>query len=48
MITIIDAILKIDEKAQVSVIGEDIDTAVLTWSSAEISKEDIKAEMDKL
>ena len=48
MITIIEAILKIDEKAQVSVIGEDIDTAVLTWSSAEISKEDIKTKMAEL
>ena len=48
MITIIDAILKIDEKAQVSVVGEDIDTAVLTWSSSEISKADIKTKMAEL
>jgi len=48
MITIIDAILKIDEKAQVSVVGEDIDTAVLTWSSSEISRADIKTKMAEL
>ena len=48
MITIIDAILEIDAKAQVSVVGEDIDTAVLTWSSSEISKADIKTKMAEL
>tara|TARA_B100000131_G_scaffold122871_1_gene119983 strand:+ start:1069 stop:1374 length:306 start_codon:yes stop_codon:yes gene_type:complete len=48
MITIIEAILKIDEKAQVSVVGEDIDTAVLTWSSSEISRADIKTKMAEL
>ena len=48
MITIIDAILEIDAKAQVSVVGENIDTAVLTWSSSEISKADIKTKMAEL
>ena len=48
MITIIDAILEIDAKAQVSVVGENIDTSVLTWSSSEISKADIKTKMTEL
>jgi hypothetical protein len=48
MITIIDAILEIDVKAQVSVVGENIDTAVLTWSSSEISRADIKTKMIEL
>ena len=48
MITIIDAILEIDVKAQVSVVGENIDTAVLTWSSSEISRADIKTKMAEL
>ncbi len=48
MITIIDAILEIDVKAQVSVVGENIDTAVLTWSSSEISRADIKTKMTEL
>lgn len=48
MITIIDAILEIDAKAQVSVVGENIDTAVLTWSSSEISRADIKTKMTEL
>tara|TARA_R100000655_G_scaffold7276_1_gene19726 strand:- start:136 stop:438 length:303 start_codon:yes stop_codon:yes gene_type:complete len=48
MITIIDAILEIDAKAQVSVVGENIDTAVLTWSSSEISRADIKTKMAEL
>jgi hypothetical protein len=48
MITIIDAILEIDAKSQVSVVGENIDTAVLTWSSSEISRADIKTKMAEL
>jgi len=48
MITIIDAILEIDAKAQVAVVGENIDTAVLTWSSSEISRTDIKTKMAEL
>ncbi len=48
MITIIDAILEIAVKAQVSVVGENIDTAVLTWSSSEISRADIKTKMTEL
>ena len=48
MITIIDAILSIDSNAQVTVVGQDIDTATLTWDSTEISKADIKTKMAEL
>jgi hypothetical protein len=42
---IIDAILKINPNAQVSVSGSDIDTCEITWhdGTPEISKADIKA-----
>ena len=48
MITIIDAILSIDSNSQVTVVGQDIDTATLTWNSTEISKADIKTKMAEL
>ena len=48
MISIIDAILAIDKDAQVHIIGDNIDTAILNWSSSEISKEDIKTKMAEL
>ena len=48
MITITDAILSIDPNAKVSIIGDEIDTATLSWTSTEISKADIKTKMDEL
>jgi hypothetical protein len=48
MITITDAILSIDPNAKVSIIGDEIDTAILSWKSTEISKADIKTKMDEL
>tara|TARA_R110002012_G_scaffold232639_1_gene405435 strand:+ start:458 stop:712 length:255 start_codon:yes stop_codon:yes gene_type:complete len=43
---IIEAILKINPNAKVSIKGSDIDTCEITWTdTAEISKEDIKAMM---
>ena len=43
---IIEAILKINPNAKVSIRGSDIDTCEITWTdTAEISKEDIKAMM---
>ena len=41
---ILDAILKINPNAKVSIRGSDIDTCEITWTdTAEISKADIKA-----
>ena len=48
MITITDAILSIDPNAKVSIIGDEIDTAILSWKSTEISKSDIKNKMSEL
>ena len=48
MISIIDAILAIDKDAEVHIIGDNIDTAIINWSSSEISKEDIKTKMAEL
>jgi len=47
---ITDAILKINPNAQVSVIGNDINTCEITWhdGTQEISKEDIKAKIAEL
>jgi hypothetical protein len=47
---ITDAILKINPNAQVSVIGNDINTCEITWhdGTPEISKEDIKAKIAEL
>jgi len=47
---ITDAILKINPNAQVSVIGNDINTCEIEWhnGTAEISKEDIKAKIAEL
>tara|TARA_X000001036_G_scaffold117707_3_gene111212 strand:+ start:6396 stop:6650 length:255 start_codon:yes stop_codon:yes gene_type:complete len=43
---ILDAILKINPNAKVSIRGSDIDTCEITWTdTAEISKADIKAMM---
>jgi hypothetical protein len=44
---IINAILKINPNAKVSVIGNDIDTCEITWheNTTPISKEDIKAQI---
>ena len=44
---IIDAILKINPDAKVSVVGDDIDTCTITWhdGTAEISKDDIRAQL---
>ena len=43
---IINAILKINPNAKVSIRGSDIDTCEITWTdTAEISKADIKAMM---
>ena len=50
MITITDAILKINSNAQVVVRGHDIDDCEIDWHSgtAEISKADIKTKMTEL
>ena len=47
---IIDAILKINPNAEVSVSGSDINTCQITWhnGTAEISKANIKVKMDEL
>ena len=47
---IFDAIISINPDARVVVRGADIDTCEIEWhnGTAEISKEDIKAEMEKL
>tara|TARA_R100001015_G_C4578905_1_gene135743 strand:+ start:648 stop:962 length:315 start_codon:yes stop_codon:yes gene_type:complete len=46
---IIDAILKINPNAKVSIRGSDIDTCEITWTdTTEISKADIKAKMAEL
>ena len=44
---IINAILKINPNAKVSVLGNDIDTCEITWheNTTPISKEDIKAQI---
>ena len=49
-ITIGDAILAINSNAKVVVRGSDIDTCEIEWleSTAEISKEDIKAKMTSM
>ena len=50
MITITEAILAINPKAEVVVRGTDIDTCEIEWlnGTAEISKADIKTKMDEL
>ena len=47
---IIEAILKIDPNAQVSVVGEDINTCEIEWheGTTPISKADIEAKMAEL
>jgi hypothetical protein len=47
---ILDAILSINADARVVIRGRDIDTCTIEWhnGTAEISKEDIKAAMEKL
>ena len=47
---ILDAIISINPDARVVIRGRDIDTCEIEWhkGTSEISKEDIKAEMDKL
>ena len=47
---IFDAIIKINPDARVVIRGADIATCEIEWhkGTAEISKEDIKAEMEKL
>ena len=47
---ICETILKIKSDAQVTVNGNDIDTCEIEWhkGTTEISKEDIKAAMEKL
>ena len=49
-ITIVDGILAINSNAKVVVRGSDIDTCEIEWlqSTAEISKEDIKAKMTSM
>ena len=47
-ITIGEAILSIDPNAQVTIKGDNIDTAELNWESTEISRADIKAKMEEL
>tara|TARA_R100001510_G_C7493118_1_gene100036 strand:- start:12 stop:164 length:153 start_codon:yes stop_codon:yes gene_type:complete len=46
---IIQSILAINPDAKVTVRGSDLDTAIIEWhdGTPEISKEDIKAEMEK-
>ena len=50
MITITDAILKINSSAQVVVRGSDLDTCEIEWmeGTSEISKADIQTKMDEL
>ena len=47
---IIDAILKIDPNAKVTVVGSDIDTCEIQWleGTTPISKADIEAKMNKM
>lgn len=46
---IIQAILNLRPEANVSVQGEDLETAIINWNGATpIPNEDIQAEMDKL
>ena len=47
---ILDAIISINPDARVVIKGRDIDTCTIEWhnGTAEISKEDIKAAMEKL
>ena len=47
---ILDAIISINPDARVVIRGRDIDTCTIEWhnGTAEISKENIKEEMDKL
>jgi hypothetical protein len=47
---IIDAILKINPNAKVTVVGSDIDTCEITWhnGTAPISKADIEAKLAEL
>ena len=47
---IFDAIISINSDARVVIRGSDIDTCTIEWhnGTAEISKEDIKAAMEKL
>ena len=49
-ITIVDGILAINSNAKVVVRGSDIDTCEIEWleSTAEISKEDIKAKITSM
>ena len=49
-IPIIDAILSLNPSANVSLSNDDLDTCEIIWSnsSPEISKADIKTEMDRL
>jgi hypothetical protein len=49
-IPIIDAILSLNSSANVSLSNDDLDTCEIIWSngSPEISKADIKTEMDRL
>jgi len=50
MITICDAILKINPSAIVNVSGSDIDTCEIKWleDTSPISKEDIKTQLDAM
>ena len=50
VLKIFDAILSINPDARVVIRGGDIDTCEIEWhnGTAEISKSDIKKEMDKL
>ena len=47
---IIDAILKINPNAKVTVVGSDIDTCEIQWleGTTPISKADIEAKMNKM
>ena len=49
-VKIIEAIRSLDNDALVHVIGSDIDDCIIEWleGTAEISKEDIKAEQQRL
>jgi len=50
MITIADAILAINSKAEVNIKGDNLDTCEIEWmnGTAEISKADIKTKMTEL
>ena len=50
MITIADAILAINSKAEVNIKGDNLDTCEIEWmnGTAEISKADIKTKMAEL